>query len=201
MKKITTLVCLVLVISVILSSMAMAEEKSRRAGSFGIKGGIIATFDKDVTVDGVTFTASGNTAFAIEGSYVIYSTDYVDLEAVLGGSFSGEDTSLTSPKNGVRSIYYLGGVKIYPTKETFYIATHVGGVTHSYKDVTVAGITIPGGDNKTNFVLRAGVGAEGKNVVFEGFYYMERYGSETLSGTNWPSYTQNGIQVMGGYKF
>ena len=232
MKKITMLVAMVLVISMIFCAVVMAQESSssstdkgtRKAGAITIKAGVTIMPDKDFdsysVVDGspVVRTWPGRNGFTIEGGVTAYSTEYVDVEGVIGVVFDAEQT-VTDVSPGyagklgygkITNLYYMGGINLYPTKKDFFIGVHAGAVTSYYGDFTFTDtngnqITIPGGDNDTNFMLRVGGGIDTRHIIVQASYIMvhqSQVAGDIINDVIYiPSLNRHGFQILGGVKF
>lgn len=207
MKKgiILSFVCMALLL--LFSGMVSGQESEDRTGSIIIKAGIIIpTEDQDNRLGGANFT--------VEGEYVLYSTEYLDFSGIFGYYRTGINNPLplTNSFNfkDFSTIYYMGGVKLYPAKKGFYICGYVGGATtYVNGDILTCGTfqrVID--DSFSGFAIKTGIGADiGENFVIEAAYIVQD--SEDLvillNGSKVPN-THNfrnngGIQIMGGYKF
>jgi len=231
MKKFAILIAMVLVISLMFCTLVMAQESTssdkgtRKTGAIAIKAGITIIPDKDFdsytlgsNPQPVVRTWPGRNGFTLEGSVTAYSTDYVDVDGVIGVVFNAEQT-VTEVETGyvgklgygkITNVYYMGGLNIYPTKKDFFFGFHAGGVTSYYGDYTYTdtsgnNITIAGGDNETNFILRVGGGIDTKHIIVEASYIMihqsEVLGDQLLGSLYVPALNRHGFQILGGYKF
>jgi len=189
MKKFAILIALILVISMFFATVVMAEESSskggRKAGAISIKAGVTIIPDKDFTIGDTTYTYPGRNGFTLEGDVVVYSTDYIDVDGVIGFFYNAEETYTGIEPTYVEqfrggkmtNLYYMGGVNIFPTKEKFYIGIHAGGITTYYGDFVYTDshgqqINITGLDSDTNFIFRVGAGIQTEHIVFEASYIL-----------------------------
>ena len=202
MKKGLIVLCICMVLVMVLSSLANAEED--RTGKMIVKAGVMIP-----TLDDGDLLGSAN--FTVEGEYVIYSSEYIDISGIFGYYRTGfnNPTPVTNNYNfnDLNSIYYMGGVKIYPAKEGFYICGYVGGgTTFVSGSILQHNINLRSiDDSYSGIAFKLGVGADiGDNFVIEAAYLVQ--GSEDLSlllNSAGQKDFQNtgGIQIMGGYSF
>jgi len=211
MKKGIITICLLVAFLMVFASMAMAEEQSdtRPVNTVIVKAGVMIPTDK-VTVTGQTDPLLGVAGFTVEGEYVLYSTDYIDFSGVFGYY----QTPINSPVpitaayniDNLNSIYYMGGVKVYPTKKGFYICGYVGGGTTWVKG-TIAkyGTTTTIDNSYSGVAYKAGVGYDiTRNFVVEATYLVqdsEDLARDLNSAGVKRFENHGGIQIMGGYKF
>jgi hypothetical protein len=101
-------------------------------------------------------------------------------------------------------------MNLYPTKKDFFIGVHAGAVTSYYSDYTYVdtnnnSITVAGGDNETNFMLRVGGGIDTSHIIVQASYIMvhqSEVGGDILNDVIYiPSLNRHGFQILGGYKF
>jgi len=204
MKKglITLSFCMALLL--ILSSMAMAQTSEERLGSFVIKAGVmIPTEDSQDLLGGANFT--------VEGEYTVYSTEYIDFCGIFGYYRTGFNSPAALGNNysfeDFNSIYYMGGIKIYPTKETFYICGYAGGgstfVTGTIRQYNTLPLTQVD-SSYSGFAFKVGLGADIENFVIEASYLVQDSEDLTkiLNSYGDRGYRNHGgIQIMGGYRF
>ena len=199
MKKTLVVLCLMMAFIMMFASLAMADDD--RAGSIIVKAGVIFPTNDE-------FDTLSTTGWTLEGEYVIYSTDYIDFAAIMGYWRTGIPNALYQNQSAhLDSLYYMGGIKIYPTKENLYVGAYIGGVS-----TWISPDPSPTYDSSTtSFGMKGCVGYEiDEHFVIEGSYIGQFNEDLTTIMNNHPNLTvpgnavfqsNQGVQLMGGYKF
>lgn len=195
MRKSFVVVALLLSFLFVFASMAMAEDEGRE-GNIVLKVGVfVPTNDEFDTLSAANWS--------LEGEYIIYSTEYLDVSAIGGYYRTNLPNALFSNlAANIDTFYYMGGVKIYPTKKDFYFGGFIGGATNSID---------PDADSATGLAYKACAGYEYKQFIVEVSFLAQSNEDLTynvnhnVNRTNilgQPVFQSNqGVQIMGGYKF